>query len=106
NEGGGGILGVAVRNLTRDQAQEVSAQLHLNGAQGVLVTDAQAGGFSSEMGLQRGDVILSINQKPVTSVDDFNRVQTQLKSGSDVVFLVARHTQRTFTTLFLADRLP
>lgn len=106
NEGGGGILGVAVRNLTRDQAQEVSAQLHLNGAQGVLVTDAQAGGFSSEMGLQRGDVILSINQKPVTSVDDFNRVQTQLKPGSDVVFLVARHTQRTFTTLFLADRLP
>jgi serine protease Do len=105
-ESGGGILGVTVRNLTRDQAQEVSTQLHMNGAQGVLVTDAQAGGFASDMGLQRGDVILSINQKPVASVDDFNRVQTQFKSGSDVVFLVARHTQRTFTTLYLADRLP
>jgi len=103
---GGGILGLSVRNLTHDQAQEVSSQLHLKSAQGVLVVDARADGFASELGLQRGDVILSVNQQPVASVDDFNRVQATLKSGSDVVFLVARHAQETFSTLFLADRLP
>jgi serine protease Do len=103
---GGGALGLSVRNLTREQAQEVAAQLHLKGAQGVLVTDARTDGFASELGLQRGDVILSINQKPVASVDDFNHIQSQLKSGADVVLLVARHTQCTFSTLFLADRLP
>jgi serine protease Do len=105
-EGGGGVLGVTVRALTHEQAQEVSAELHLNPAQGVLVTDLTAGGFSSEMGMTRGDVILTINQKPVASLDDFNHAQAQLKSGMDVVFLVARRSQRTFTTLYLADKLP
>jgi len=34
-------------------------------------------------------------------------LQAQLKSGSDVLLLVARRSgPRTFTTLFLADRLP
>lgn len=102
----GGALGVSVKNLTPDQTKEISAQLHLNGEQGVLVTDATGGGFASEMGLQRGDVILTVNQKPVATVDDFTRIAAQLKSGMDVVLLVARRSQRTFTTLYLADRLP
>ena len=70
------------------------------------MTDATPGGFASEMGLQRGDVILSINQKPLASLDDFNHAQAQLKSGMDVVFLVARHAARSFATLYMADRLP
>lgn len=106
NETSEGILGLSVRNLTRDQAQEVAAQLHLSGQQGVLVTDATPGGFASDLGLFRGDVILSINRHPVKSVEDFNRLQSQLKSGDDVLLLVARRSQRTFTTLYLADRLP
>jgi serine protease Do len=102
----GGALGVSVKNLTPDQTKEVSGQLHLAGGQGVLVTDATAGGFASEMGLQRGDVILTLNQKPVATVDEFNRIASQLKSGSDVVLLVARRSQRSFATVYLADRLP
>jgi S1-C subfamily serine protease len=58
------------------------------------------------MGMLRGDVILAVNRQPVKSVDEFNRLQGQLKSGDDVLFLIARRTQRTFTTLYLADRLP
>jgi len=102
-----GVLGVAVRNLNRDMAQDLADQLHLDSRQGVMVTDVQSGSFASDLGVQRGDVILSINHKAVTSVEDFNRVQEQLKSGSDVLLLVARRsTARSFTTLFLADRLP
>ncbi|HEV2350240.1 MAG TPA: Do family serine endopeptidase [Terriglobia bacterium] len=102
----GGALGILTRNLSPDQAREVSVPLHLSAPQGVLVTEATAGGFASEMGLQRGDVILSINQKPVATVDEFNRMAGQLKSGMDVVLLVARRSQRSFTTVYLADRLP
>jgi hypothetical protein len=39
-------------------------------------------------------------------VDDFTRLQSQLKSGQDVLLLIARRDQRTFSTLYLADRLP
>ena len=113
-EGGGesegqevGALGVNVKNLTPDQAKELSAQLHLEKPQGILVTDIEVGGFASDLLLQRGDIILSVNRQPVSSVDDFNRIQSQLKSGSDVVLLIARRSgPRSFTTLFLADRLP
>jgi hypothetical protein len=49
---------------------------------------------------------LSINHQPVRSLEDLNRWQTRLKSGDDVLFLIARRAQRTFTTIYLADRLP
>jgi len=103
----GGILGLAVKNLTQDQAQELTTQLHLDARQGVLVADVQEAGFASDLGVERSDVILSINQKSVASVDDYNKLQGQLKSGVDVVLLVARRNgPHGFTTLFLADRLP
>jgi len=104
---GGGVLGLAVKNLTPDQAQELSGQLHLEATQGVLVTDVQVSGFASDLGVERGDVILSINRHNVASVDEYNKLQGQLKSGADVVLLVARRNgPHSFATLFLADRLP
>ena len=75
NPEGGGVLGMAVKNLTPDQAQELSGQLHLETKQGVLVTDVPVSGFASDLGVERGDVILSINQKTVTSVNDYNKLQ-------------------------------
>jgi S1-C subfamily serine protease len=103
----GGVLGLAVKNLTPDQAQELVSQLHLQSKQGVLVTDVDLTGFASDLGVERGDVILSVNRHELASVDDYNKLQSQLKSGADVVLLVARRNgPHSFTTLFLADRLP
>ena len=104
---GGGALGLAVKNLTPVQAQEVSSQLHLSAKQGVLVTDVLENGFAADLGVERGDVIISINHHPVASLDEYGKLQGQLKSGTDVVLLVARRSgPHTFQTLFLADRLP
>jgi hypothetical protein len=47
-----------------------------------------------------------LNRHPVDSVEEFNKLEGQLKSGSDVVLLIARRDGRSFSTLFLADRLP
>ena len=105
-EHSGGVLGLSVKSLPSDQAREIAGQLHLANPQGVLVSEVKPGGFAEDVGLQRFDVILSINRKAVSSVDDFNRLQSQLKSGQDVLFLIARRNGRAFTTLFLADRLP
>jgi serine protease Do len=101
-----GVLGLSVRNLTREQSQELSDKLHLKTLQGILVTDVKPEGFADETGLQRGDVILSINHHDVASAEEFSLLQSQLKSGTDVLFLVARRTEGSFATLFLADRLP
>jgi serine protease Do len=103
----GGVLGLAVKNLTPEQVQELNTQLHLASKQGVLVADADVSGFASDLGVEPGDVILSINRHPVASLDDYNKLQGELKSGQDVVLLVARRNgPHGFTTLYLADRLP
>jgi serine protease Do len=106
-EGSSGILGVSVKSLTREQAQELADKLHLDSKQGILVMDAHPGGFASDLGVQHGDIILTINHHAVASAEDFNRIQSSLKSGADVLLLIARGSgPHSYTTLFLADRLP
>jgi S1-C subfamily serine protease len=69
--------------------------------------NVQPGGFASDLGVQHGDIILSINHHAVASAEDFNRIQSSLKSGEDVLLLIARSSgPHSYTTLFLADRLP
>jgi serine protease Do len=106
-EASSGVLGVSVKSLTREQVQELVDQLHLDSKQGILVMNVQTSGFGSDLGVQHGDIILSINHHPVVSVEDFNRLQSSLKSGDDVLLLIARGSgPHSYTTLFLADRLP
>jgi S1-C subfamily serine protease len=99
-------LGLAVKNLTSDQAKTIARDLRLGSPEGVVVTDAKLGSFGDDLGLARYDVILSINRQAVLSVDDYDRIQAGLKRGQNVLFLVARASDGGFTTQFLADRLP
>lgn len=62
----GGKLGVAVRALTPEEQQGA----HLSG--GVLVE--QASGLAQRSGIQPGDIIVSVNGRPVSSVDDLRKL--------------------------------
>jgi serine protease Do len=102
-----GMLGLSVKSLTHEQAQDLVNKLHLDGQQGVLVMNVQPSGFALDLGVHLGDIILSINHHPVTSAEEFNRLQSSLKTGDDVLLLIARGSgPHAYTTLFLADRLP
>lgn len=102
----GGALGVSVQNLSPDQAAQLAKSLHLPKPQGVVVTQVVPEGFAADVNVQSGDVILSINHQTVFSLEDFRRIQSTLRSGQDVLLLVARQSGRTYTTMFLADTLP
>src|SRR5579884_2262285 len=95
-------LGVNVRDLTPEMAD----RLNVPSGQGVIVQDVKPGSFADDVGLTRGDVILEINKQKVNSTDDFDRIQSTLKSGQDVVFLVRqRGAGRNDGTIFLAGTL-
>jgi serine protease Do len=95
-------LGLTVRGLTPDMADRLGLP-----AKGVIVQDVKPGSFADDVGLNRGDVILEINKQPINNDDDFNKVQTTLKSGQDVVFLVRpRGAGPQDGTIFLAGTLP
>ncbi len=95
-------LGMNVQNITPD----VANRLGMDPGKGVIVTDVKPGSFADDAQLSRGDVILEINKQPVNSVADFNRIQSQLKSGQDVVFLVRQGRGRNAGTIFLGGTLP
>jgi serine protease Do len=95
-------LGLSVHALTPDLA----GRLEVPAGKGVLVTEVRAGSFADDVGVSRGDVILEINRQPVNSEDDFRKIQSQLGSGKDVVFLVRQGRGASSGTVFLAGTLP
>ncbi len=96
-------LGLSVRAITPEMAD----RLDITAGKGVIVQDVKPGSFAEDAGVSRGDVILEINKQPVNGEEDFNRVQSTLKSGQDVVFLVRqRGAGRQDGTIFLAGTLP
>jgi len=96
-------FGATVRPLTPEMAD----RLNVPSGKGVVVQDVKPGSFADDVGLTRGDIVLEINKQPLNSEDDFDRIQSSLKSGQDVVFLVRqRGAGRNDGTIFLAGTLP
>jgi len=96
-------FGVTVRKVTPEMAD----RLDMAAGKGVIVQDVKPGSFAEDINLGRGDIVLEINKQPVNSEDEFARVESSLKSGQDVVFLVRqRGSSRQDGTIFLAGTLP
>jgi serine protease Do len=96
-------FGVTVRNITPDLAD----RLGIAAGRGVVVQDVKQGSFAEDLGLNRGDVVLEVNKQPVNTPDDFTKIESSLKSGQDVVFLVRPRGARVQDgTIFLAGTLP
>ena len=96
-------FGVTVRKVTPEMAD----RLEMAGGKGVIVQDVKPGSFAEDVNLGRGDIILEVNKQPVNSEEEFARVESSLKSGQDVVFLVrSRGSSRQDGTIFLAGTLP
>jgi len=85
-------LGVTVQPLT----PEIARQLDLKDTNGVVVTRVDPDGAASEAGLQRGDVIVEIDRKPVKSVSDFEKLA---RAGSKQVLM---RVQRGGNAIYIA----
>jgi len=96
-------FGVTVRKVTPEMAD----RLDMGAGKGVIVQDVKPGSFAEDINLGRGDIILEINKQTVNTEEDFSRIESNLKSGQDVVFLVRqRGSTRQDGTIFLAGTLP
>ena len=96
-------FGVTVRKVTPEMAD----RLDMPTGKGVIVQDVKPGSFAEDVNLGRGDIVLEVNKQPVNSEEDFARIESSLKSGQDVVFLVrSRGSSKQDGTIFLAGTLP
>lgn len=82
--------GVEVANLTPEIAREL--QLPTD-TKGVVLSEVAPGSAAAEVGLSRGDVVMEVNRKPVSSVNQFEQFVRESKNQSIVLFV--NHEGRT-----------
>jgi serine protease Do len=90
--------GMMLQNLTPDLAAELQLP---RGFRGVVVTQVEAGGNAEDAGLQRGDVIVSVNGETVDGVGDVEKQLDRAKADGVARIRFRRGSQYSFTTLRL-----
>ena len=93
-EASGGLASIHVSDLTPDMARQLDLP---NNARGVVVTNVEPDSGAAE--LRKGDVIEEINQQPVASVSDYNKIVASLDPAQAQVLSVCRHRMRSFLVL-------
>ena len=86
-----------------DPGPETISKYHLSkDEKGVVVTAVNPSGTAAGVGIQEGDLIMSVNRNPVASVEDFDREVSKLNAGDDILFYLRRGP----ANLFVAFSLP
>ncbi len=88
-------LGVAVEPLTPDLADRVGVP---RTTRGVIVDDVSPDGRAADAGIQSGDVIESVDRKPVTNVDGL-RTAVRASADKPLLLLVNRRGNELFVTV-------
>lgn len=94
SENQGGKLGLSLQPVT----PQIAKQLGLDAAEGLVVSDIDPSGPAADAGMARGDVILEINKKAVSSVAD---VTSALDAAGDkpILLLIARRGVTSYLTI-------
>ena len=93
-EAGGALASIHVSDLTPDMVRRLDLP---NNVRGVVVTKVEPDSGVAE--LQKGDVIEEINQLPIASVSDYQKIIASLDPSQSQVLSVCRHRMRSFLVL-------
>jgi serine protease Do len=93
-----GRLGILAIDLNEQMLKMVT---DLRKPAGVVVAARVAGAPSSEEGLVPGDLIISLNSKPVPNIETLRTFLGNMQSGSPVVLQIQREDQLRFIVLNL-----
>ncbi len=88
--------GLNLEDLTPSARQELQAPSDVSGA---VVANVQPGSAADNAGIQRGDVIVGVNRKPVKSAADVAKALGEVPSGQDALVLVWSQGGNTFRVL-------
>jgi serine protease Do len=90
-------LGFIVQDLTPDAAQKLGYESE----KGVLIRHVESDSYASELGLKRGQLILSVNQIPVSNTEEFYKVMQQHASSKRVLLQIRAGQVVRYVTLDL-----
>jgi serine protease Do len=98
--GGGSYLGVDTRDITNDRLGD----LHVKDESGVEVTMVDQDAPAGKAGLKEHDVILSINEQKIESVEQLRRVVHEIPPGRSVTIGISRAGEPMTLKAQLAER--
>lgn len=88
------LQGISVQDLTRDIREQLGVAPN---TRGVVITELDPESAVAQAGLRPGDVIQSINRRPVNNVQDFERLAAEAKG--ETLLLVNRQGSSAFVTI-------
>ena len=92
-----GKLGVSLVPLTPQMAKQYGSGTE---TQGAVVMDVAPGGVAAEAGIVKGDILMEVNRKPVSSGEDVEAA-LQGAAGKPVLLLISRKGNTLFITVRL-----
>jgi serine protease Do len=95
-----GYMGVSLQPLDAGLA----AALGVERNRGELIRGVTPGGPAARAGIQEGDVVVTVNNQPVTAEQTLSYLVSNLPVGSRVPIEVIRNGQRRSVTVVLAER--
>ena len=95
-----GFMGVNIQDLT----PAIRSAFKLSGDQGALISGIEKGGPAEKAGLQRGDVVLSLNGTPVKDSRDLRFRIANLQPGANARLQILRDGQRRDIDIKLGER--
>ena len=89
--------GLEVKTFTADLAKKYG---HAPSKQGILITKVTKDSLAEQAGLQVGMEVLSLDQKPVSSVEEWKDYVSDLQQTSDVLLWVEWRGERRFYPVY------
>jgi serine protease Do len=94
-----GYIGISIQPVTQDLAKA----FQLPNTEGALIGDVSPDSPGSRAGLQKGDVIVGLNGKPVSDPEDLRLRVSQTPPGTAVKLDLIRDTQKKQVTATLTE---
>ena len=88
-------LGLTVQEITPELAQT----LGIEEQKGLIISNVEAGSPAAAAGIDRGEIILELNQKPVTDLKAFQDQISKVKPGENILLLTKKGEHTRFVVV-------
>jgi serine protease Do len=95
--------GLGLADMTPELRQQVQAPSDIHGA---IIERVQPDSAADNAGLQRGDVIVEVNRKPVENAADVQKALSAVPTGQDALLLVWSNGGNTFRVMHATSDAP
>jgi serine protease Do len=97
-----GWIGVTIQDITATMREALGLETTL----GALIADVLEGEPADRAGMRSGDVVVSVNDRPVNNAGDFRNIIGFIRPGTRVPVRVIRDGKERTLTLTVAERTP